>query len=797
MEWPDTKLMKGRKDESLADAAPKIGATLFVRLWAYGGPGEPLAALMLGKDSEISSLIADVIAAGGGGITRPCSNGVHASFEEPLHALATAKTLQQRLLTLHRPAPHPQIVTAVMVFAGKRDAASASDGATTQVLPPQIVLEASNAAQILVSEEICELARSEAGFRFSPTPVRDDAGSGAVYELFWTDESTYGHLREAGDTTRIRTAGRYEIQEELGRGNMGVVYKAYDQLIGRVVALKTIAIGHNAPDRRELIERLKREAKAAGGLDHPNIITIFDVGQEDDRLYLSMQFVEGKTLQAMLEEGQLPALSALVSYAEQICSAVDYAHGRGVVHRDLKPANLMLTTQGTIKVLDFGIAKIEDATLTQTGIVIGTPTHMAPEQVAGKKIDQRTDIFALGAVFYELFTREKPFQGDITSILYKIAHEDPLPPSIINPALPGGIDAIIRKALAKDPNERYQSCAEMGQAFHEQSTLLKAPARAAVATTEGSASAARSAPAKSSHPVDPSPARPRKRIWRAMAAVLVLAMSCVAGWSFYVKSRSGAFPPLVRRITAVVGRAFHRHTANGADATGSPSSHTESLASKQTQQGSGPADATPVAQPNSANAGSIPPAAADAAPPVQQNVSALASPPALPGASSTSTTSPGDHAQPSADMAPTATGTHGDGSKTVPDKKDVAAAPASSQTVTVGSPAQSKQNPVVSVENTPAPQSAPAADVQVEPVTHAEPQKVARKNRTIDKALKIEGFTRRDVPDLLRQANAAAERGDHRQARYEYTLILKLERNNAAARAGLRQALAAEKDQTH
>jgi len=260
-------------------------------------------------------------------------------------------------------------------------------------------------------------------------------------------------------------AGRYEILGEIGRGAMGVVYRATDPVIGRSVAVKTIRLSEEGTglSRAELLSRLQTEARAAGLLTHPNIVVVYDAGEENGLYYITMELVEGKSVQALLDNGHSFPTPRVLRILEQTCSALQFAHERNIVHRDIKPANLMLTADDTVKVTDFGTAKIlQFGTVQQTTHVMGTPSYMSPEQVKGRPVDGRSDIFSLGVMFYEMLTGEKPFPGQsITTVIYKIVNEEPIPPRQLNPSIHPGLNEIVLRALAKEPEARYQSCREL------------------------------------------------------------------------------------------------------------------------------------------------------------------------------------------------------------------------------------------------------------------------------------------------------------------------------------------------
>src|SRR5215467_6450592 len=269
----------------------------------------------------------------------------------------------------------------------------------------------------------------------------------------------------------IQTVGRYEITGELGRGAMGVVYKALDPTIGRTVALKTMRLDVHGLDAQEMVRRFQNEARAAGVLNHPNIVTIYDAGEEDGIFYIAMEFIVGTTLHELLAEKHVLPTDEVVQIARQICRGLDYAHSNGIIHRDVKPANIMITGNGTVKIMDFGIAK-SGGQVTNTGQVLGTPNYMAPEQVKGRPLDGRSDLFSLGVILYEMMTGEKPFVGqNVTTIIYKIVNETPIAPRELDVTIHPGLSNVVTKALAKSPDDRYQSGAELAHDLEDYKRL--------------------------------------------------------------------------------------------------------------------------------------------------------------------------------------------------------------------------------------------------------------------------------------------------------------------------------------
>ncbi|MBI4351526.1 MAG: CHASE2 domain-containing protein [Elusimicrobia bacterium] len=263
--------------------------------------------------------------------------------------------------------------------------------------------------------------------------------------------------------------GRYEIKKELGKGAMGIVYLGVDPKINRSVAIKTMRFEEGLEEKamKELKDRFFREAQAAGNLQHPNIVKIFDAGEEQDIAYIAMELLKGDDLKKWATKATLLPIEKVLEYIALSADALGYAHKNGIVHRDIKPANIMLLEDGTLRVCDFGIARLTESSKTATGTVLGTPYYMSPEQIAGKKVDGRADLFSLGVTLYEMLTGERPWKGgeSIGTLLFQIT-SDPYPdPMTIRPDLPPGILAVLDRALRKNPEERFQTGAEMAEAI--------------------------------------------------------------------------------------------------------------------------------------------------------------------------------------------------------------------------------------------------------------------------------------------------------------------------------------------
>jgi serine/threonine-protein kinase len=303
--------------------------------------------------------------------------------------------------------------------------------------------------------------------------------------------------------TPLKSLGRYRIVSELGRGAMGVVYEAEDPELARTVAIKTIRIPPDAGEANEYVARFRQEARAVGALNHPAIITVFDAGREGDVAYMAMEVLEGAELRDLMAQAPLP-LPLVLDLSAQIASALAFAHDRGVVHRDVKPGNIMVLPGNRVKLMDFGIARMRISEIkTQTGMLLGSPKYMSPEQVGGQRVDARSDIFSLGVVVHEMLTGKPAFAGaDLNQLMFQVVNGAPTPPSHLNARVPGVLDSIVARALEKDPDKRYQSAAEMARdlegakdSLPDDSLLVPEDAAATLVVSDASASTGAAPPA--------------------------------------------------------------------------------------------------------------------------------------------------------------------------------------------------------------------------------------------------------------------------------------------------------------
>ncbi|MFC7539342.1 serine/threonine-protein kinase [Siccirubricoccus deserti] len=274
-------------------------------------------------------------------------------------------------------------------------------------------------------------------------------------------------------------AGKYELRGTLGAGAMGTVYDAVDRMIERRVAIKVVKRPPPGdPEGEEAHGRFRREAQAAGRLSHNNIVGVYDYGENADSAWIVMELVEAGSLKDRLDKKERFPVAEIVRVMEQVLAALAYSHGRGVVHRDIKPANIMLAHDGTVKMADFGIARLENSSMTQVGTIMGTPSYMAPEQLRGETVDARADIWAAGVMLYQLLTGEKPFDGGLAALMHKALHTEPVPPSQLSVTTPRAFDAVVAKALAKRPEDRWPTAIAFAEAIRNAAVASAVPADA-------------------------------------------------------------------------------------------------------------------------------------------------------------------------------------------------------------------------------------------------------------------------------------------------------------------------------
>jgi beta-lactam-binding protein with PASTA domain/tRNA A-37 threonylcarbamoyl transferase component Bud32 len=347
--------------------------------------------------------------------------------------------------------------------------------------------------------------------------------------------------------------GRYEIDSVLGQGGMAKVFRGTDQVLGRTVAIKVLS--PQFADDAQFVARFRREAQAAAALNHPNIVGVFDTGSQGDVNFIVMEYVEGRTLRDVIRgEGPLHPQRA-VEIADSVAKALESAHEAGMVHRDIKPGNIMLTSDGEVKVMDFGIARTSTGdTLTQTAAVLGTASYLSPEQAQGQSVDLRSDIYSLGCVLYEMVTGRPPFSGDSpVAIAYKHVKDDPAAPSQINPDVPGDLEAVILKSMAKNPANRYQTAAELRKDLER---LMQGVPTLATPIMAGDPTEMLTRPedgtAVYTGGVPPDEEERRRRRWIPWVVGLVL-LAALAALAFFLLS--GPSEPELVRVPDVVGQA--------------------------------------------------------------------------------------------------------------------------------------------------------------------------------------------------------------------------------------------------